>query len=1415
MTHTYASGDIGRTFDILVTATDGTGDHFSNDLIVASAFLTGEGLYRYAGSDGSFSQFFSGAELTNAYAVVIGPDGLLYAAGHGSDNVVRYNAATGAFVDTFVAAGSGGLDRAAGLAFGADGNLYVSSQFTDEVLKYDGTTGTFLGTFVTAGSGGVDAPTALQFRSDGYLYVSSYNTDAILRYDADTGAFVDTFVATASGGLNGPGDFAFGPDGNLYVSGTNSVIKRFDGSTGAFIDDFVAVGSGGLGESIGLEFGPDGNLYVSNFTQDEILVFDGSTGTLIGDYVSTGTGGLDGPTSLVFAPNHQVAVISPAPVLDLDANDSAASGLDFAASWTEGAGAVSIVDSDATLDDPDSSNLSSLTVTITNQLDGIAEVLAVNTSGTSITAIYNSGTGVLTLSGNDTVANYLTVLKSITYNNSSDAPATTARSITFVASDGVNTSQVATTTVTMTAVNDAPSGTDKTITINEDATYTLTAADFGFSDVDGNAFNRVWIMTLPGAGQLKFNGSTFAANNWILKSDIDLGLLTYEPDPDDNGTNYAGFDFQVQDNGGTANGGVNRDPSSNTITFNVTAQNDDPTADLGGPYTINEGDSLSLDASGSGDVDGDTLTYRWDLDNDGLYDDLVTNNATESVSWATLYGLGVDDDGSYTIRLQVDDGKGGLVSSSTTVTVNNVAPTLTATGTATAGGGATYTLTLTDTDPGNDSISSWIVNWGDGSIDTYVGDPASVTHVYSSILAGLTFDITVSAIDEDGQYFNATMLAPAYGGEYVSQFSGYSGTSLGSFAPSTDGISGHASIVLMPNGNYLVSGVDSGNILKYQPDGTLVGDFVAASDPDLNNPGGIAYGPDGHLYVADYGAGKIVRFNGTTGAWIDDFVASGLSSPLGLQFGPDGKLYVANRGSAGVLRYDGITGALDTGFVVGSISGAEDLTFGSDGNIYVGSTSGVMRVNSTTGAISTFIANGTGGLGLAAGLDFGPDGNLYVADQNNNVIRRYDGSTGAYIDDYAAGIVGPAYPDFTPDLRVTVTNSNQSPTIATNTGTTVLEGSTANIITTAMLNEGDPDDDGIELTWTITSNVGNGTLRLNGSAIGLNDTFTQQDIDDNLLTYDHNGGETTSDAFDFSLADGGENGSTPVTGSFSFTVTPVNDAPTGSVTIDNTTPAQGDTLTASNTLADADGLGAITYTWKADGATVGTGTTYTLTEAEVGTVITVEASYTDGHGTNEVVASSATAAVTNVTRGSGFPHDEAEKMLADIFYSNTSDAIVNGTRDVTLVTLTDDGGGTDTATVNTISTVTLVAVNDAPVMSSVEGTALPYMENDGPMAITSTLTLSDVDNLNLTSATVQITGNYLSTEDVLSFSDTAQITGSWDSGTGTLTLTGPATVAQFQAALRLVSYENTSENPDTSPRTVSYTVSDGALNSIR
>ena len=90
----------------------------------------------------------------------------------------------------------------------------------------------------------------------------------------------------------------------------------------------------------------------------------------------------------------------------------------------------------------------------------------------------------------------------------------------------------------------------------------------------------------------------------------------------------------------------------------------------------------------------------------------------------------------------------------------------------------------------------------------------------------------------------------------------------------------------------------------------------------------------------------------------------------------------------------------------------------------------------------------------------------------------------------------------------------------------------------------------------------------------------------------------------------------------------VNDWPTGAVTISGD-PTVGQVLTASNSIADLDGLGPITYQWLVNGITISgaTGSSYVLTLGDVGKAITVLARYVDGFGTSENKVSSPTAAV--------------------------------------------------------------------------------------------------------------------------------------------------------------------------------------------
>jgi serralysin len=96
----------------------------------------------------------------------------------------------------------------------------------------------------------------------------------------------------------------------------------------------------------------------------------------------------------------------------------------------------------------------------------------------------------------------------------------------------------------------------------------------------------------------------------------------------------------------------------------------------------------------------------------------------------------------------------------------------------------------------------------------------------------------------------------------------------------------------------------------------------------------------------------------------------------------------------------------------------------------------------------------------------------------------------------------------------------------------------------------------------------------------------------------------------------------------------VNDPLTGTVSITGT-PIQGQSLTAANTLADPDGLGVIAYQWKAGGQSISGATTNTLllTGSHVGAIITVSASYTDGHGTSESAQGSMASAVAGFQSG--------------------------------------------------------------------------------------------------------------------------------------------------------------------------------------
>jgi PKD repeat protein len=160
-----------------------------------------------------------------------------------------------------------------------------------------------------------------------------------------------------------------------------------------------------------------------------------------------------------------------------------------------------------------------------------------------------------------------------------------------------------------------------------------------------------------------------------------------------------------------------------------------PVADADGPYAVDEGDTVTLDASGSSDPDDNIVLYEWDTDNDGQYDDAT--GVTTDVTF--------DDNGSFTVGLKVTDDYGESDTDTAEVSVYNVAPVVDAGNPKTASEGETVAFTGNFTDPGTGDTHTFTWDFGDG------GDPVSGTltpsHIYADDGA---YTATLEVTDDDG-----------------------------------------------------------------------------------------------------------------------------------------------------------------------------------------------------------------------------------------------------------------------------------------------------------------------------------------------------------------------------------------------------------------------------------------------------------------------------------------------------------------------------------------------------------------------------------------------------------------------------------------------------------------------------------------
>ena len=125
--------------------------------------------------------------------------------------------------------------------------------------------------------------------------------------------------------------------------------------------------------------------------------------------------------------------------------------------------------------------------------------------------------------------------------------------------------------------------------------------------------------------------------------------------------------------------------------------------------------------------------------------------------------------------------------------------------------------------------------------------------------------------------------------------------------------------------------------------------------------------------------------------------------------------------------------------------------------------------------------------------------------------------------------------------------------------------------------------------------------------------------------------------------------------------------------------------------------------------------------------------------------------------------------------------------------------------------IAVTPVVSGPVLAGIEPKPLAYTQGDPATAVAPALLPGDFQSASLAGATVWISGNYHSGEDLLAFNNTATINGSWNAATGTLSLSGVDTLADYQAALRSVTYVDSSLNPSSVTRTVSFQVDDRSV----
>lgn len=402
--------------------------------------------------------------------------------------VLRFNGQTGAPLTPLVSASNTnapfaprGLVIRNNVAYVAD----FEGSTHPRIAKYNATSGAYLGELVATGFSGDFRPRGLVFGPDGGLYASVFSTALfgssdptgyILRFDTSTGGFRvvaknngDGVAETGEVDLHNPEGLVFGPDGRIYVTSNrtnatsgideNTSIVVIDPATGLQFSRITLTPNSRPDNPTrqfaqAILFGPSGKLYIpykelslnDGLSAGGVLTYDPASGQRTALVIpSLFDPPLHAPFYLTFGQTDPATlgyVASPTALPPVLSNLEASpllieGGVNFSTPQDTSSALLSTTIS---VSDPDSASLAGATISIiANYKNGGDRLLFTNTA--KITGTWNQTSGVLTLSGTDTVANYQAALRSIRFQYSGFGnPIAGKHSVRIQVSDGVQQS---------------------------------------------------------------------------------------------------------------------------------------------------------------------------------------------------------------------------------------------------------------------------------------------------------------------------------------------------------------------------------------------------------------------------------------------------------------------------------------------------------------------------------------------------------------------------------------------------------------------------------------------------------------------------------------------------------------------------------------------------------------------------------------------------------------------------------------------------------------------------------------------------------------------------------------------------------------------------------------------------------------